>query len=318
MSNLYVLAGPQMGKVFELRDGANYIGRSSKDIQIEDPTVSREHLKITTIVGRYYVSDLKSRNRTFFNGNYLAPGLELEIKEGVPIAIGMTVLCIGHGCREEMVSFFDSIGLSSETGSESGIYQVHKERTNQKKLELLYRVSDVLGENLPVRETCNKILDHVFGFLKNIDRAIFIFIDPASREITETISKPEIIGAKTMSYLRDIVARVATDQKPLVISNAQTEKDALADTLKLLKVESVMCVPISAQSEVIGFLYVDSLERPFGFRLEDVSLFVDVSQRLGLALQYARIATEQSPSADAVESVTEEDRLNSNSSSDSS
>lgn len=73
MSNLYVIAGPQIGKVFELRDGANYIGRSAKDIQIEDRTVSREHVKITAKGGRFYVTDLKSQNRTFFNGNYLAP-----------------------------------------------------------------------------------------------------------------------------------------------------------------------------------------------------------------------------------------------------
>ena len=298
MTSLYVIAGPQIGKVFELRDGANYVGRSSKDIQIEDTTVSREHLKITARGGRYYVIDLKSRNRTFFNGNYLAPGLELEAKEGVPIAIGMTVLCIGHGCREEMVSFMDSIGLSRETGGESGIYQVHKERTNQKKLELLYRVSGVLEENLPARETCKKILEHIFDFLKNIDRGIFIFIDPDSGEITETISKPEHLGDKTMSYLRDIVARVATDKKPLVISNAHTEKDELAGTLKLLKVESVLCVPMSIQSEIVGFLYVDSLERPYGFRFEDVALFMDLSQRVSLAIQYARIATGQSTGVD--------------------
>jgi hypothetical protein len=303
MSNLYVLAGPQKGKVFVLRDGANHIGRSSKDIQIEDPTVSREHLKITTREGRYYVTDLKSRNRTFFNGNYLAPSLELEVKEGVPIAIGMTVLCIGHGCREEMLSFLDSIGLSSEKGSESGIYRVHKGGTNQKKLELLYRVSDVLEENLGVRETCKKILSHVFALLKNIDRGIFILIDPASREIKETISEPEILGDKTMSYLRDIVGRVMADGKPLVISDAQTEKDELADTLKLLKVESVMCVPMSTESEIVGFLYIDSLKRPYGFRFEDVALFMDVSQRVAHAIHYAGIAAGQSSGVDDVASA---------------
>jgi hypothetical protein len=306
MTDLYVLAGPQAGDVFELRDGANYIGRSARDIQIKDPTVSREHLKITTRGGRYYVSDLQSRNQTFFNGNYLAPGIELEVREGVPIAIGMTVLCIGLGCREATSSFLDAVGLSSETVSQSGIYQVYKEKTNQKKLELLYRVSDVLGENLPLRETCKKILKHVFDLLKNIDRCIFILIDPASREITETISVPEILGDKTMSYLRDIVGRVLADQKPLVISNARAEKDELAATLRLLKVESVMCVPMSAQSEIVGFLYIDSLERPYGFQFEDVALFIDVSQRVALAVHYAQKVAGPSTDADDVASARDQ------------
>ncbi|MCJ7596340.1 MAG: FHA domain-containing protein, partial [Desulfobacterales bacterium] len=65
MTTLYVLNGPQSGKSFDLKDGANYIGRSSRDIKIDDPTVSREHLKITAREGRYYVTDLKSRNGTF-------------------------------------------------------------------------------------------------------------------------------------------------------------------------------------------------------------------------------------------------------------
>lgn len=298
MSNLYVLGGPQAGKFFELREGANYIGRSSEHIQIEDPTVSRNHVKITVAKGRYYVTDLKSRNRTFCNGNYLAPGLEFELREGIPIAIGMTVLCVGEGCLEEM-AFLDSIGLSRETGEQSGIYQANGEKTNQRILELLYKVSDVLAENLPVTETCKKILDHLFDVLKNIDRGIFILVDPGTGEITETISKPEnIVGDIVMSYLKDIVRRVMAGGKPLVVSDAQTEKDDIVDTLKILQIQSVMCVPMSCKAETIGYLYVDSVERPYGFRSEDVALFMDLSQRIALAIQYMRMTTDQSPGAE--------------------
>ena len=294
MTTLYVLNGPQSGKSFELKDGANYIGRSSRDIKIDDPTVSRDHLKITAREGRYYVTDLKSRNGTFFSGNYLAPAVELEIREGVPIAMGMTVLCLGHGCLEEMTSFLDSVGLTRETGEQSGFYEVHKERTNQKKLELIYRVSDILGENLPVREACRKILDLVFDLLKKIDRAIFVLIDPVTREITETISRPDnVMDHMAMSYLRDTVRKVMDDGKPLVISNVETEKDRFADTLRVLKIESVMCVPMSADSAIQGFLYIDSIERPYGFRFEDVSLFTDLGQRIAQAIQYDRVASEQ-------------------------
>src|SRR4030042_1649736 len=79
MAKLYVLNGAQAGKSFELREGNNYVGRSSEDIHIKDPTVSREHLRITVRRGRYYLTDLGGRNRTFLDGNYLAPGLEYEV-----------------------------------------------------------------------------------------------------------------------------------------------------------------------------------------------------------------------------------------------
>ncbi|MGD2127480.1 MAG: FHA domain-containing protein, partial [Desulfobacteraceae bacterium] len=169
MGKLYVLNGPQAGELFALREGANYVGRSiDSDIRIQDETVSRKHLKITKKRNKYYLSDLRSRNRTFFDGNYLAPGLELEVKEGVPIAIGMSVICIGHGCSEEMILFLDSVGLTGETGEQSGIFEEHRDKTNQKKLELLYKVSDVLAQNLPATETCERILDHIFDLLKSI------------------------------------------------------------------------------------------------------------------------------------------------------
>jgi GAF domain-containing protein len=42
----------------------------------------------------------------------------------------------------------------------------------------------------------------------------------------------------------------------------------------------------------MGVLYVDSLERPFGFRREDLSLFVDLCQRTALAVEHERLAFE--------------------------
>ena len=115
MSKLYILNGPESGQCFELKEGSTYIGRSpDNDIQIMDKTVSRKHLKILKKESKYYITDLKSRNGTFFRGNYLAPGLELEIKEGVPVAIGMSVICLGEACKEQMTPFLDSIGLTKE------------------------------------------------------------------------------------------------------------------------------------------------------------------------------------------------------------
>jgi len=47
MTKLHILNGPKIGRSFELSDVATYVGRSlDNDIQIEDKTVSRKHLKI--------------------------------------------------------------------------------------------------------------------------------------------------------------------------------------------------------------------------------------------------------------------------------
>jgi hypothetical protein len=294
MAKLYVINGAQAGKSFELRDGNNYIGRSSEDILIKDPTVSREHLRITVRRGRYYLTDLGSRNRTFLDGNYLAPALECEVKEGIPIAVGLTVLSIESDGFEETTSYLSSMGIRWESEDTDRACSGQNQRSDQKKLEMLFRVSDVLGENLPVKATCRRVLDHILDLLVRIDRGVFVLIDPVTEEITETISKPDnIVGGLAMSYLRTIVRRVRTDGKPLVISNVRAEEDELAVILKTLKIESLLCVPMSSKSEILGFLYIDSLRTPYGFRLDDVSLFMDLCQRIALSIQYGRIACDR-------------------------
>ena len=108
MSKLHILNGPEPGRSYDLQEGITYIGRSlDNDIQIKDKTVSRRHLKILKRGNKYFITDLQSRNGTFFDGNLIAPGLELQAKAGMPIAIGMSVICLGEGCVEEMMPFLE-------------------------------------------------------------------------------------------------------------------------------------------------------------------------------------------------------------------
>jgi len=182
MTKMYILTGPEMGQVFELRDGPSYVGRSQdNDIQILDKTVSRRHLKLSRNGDRYFITDLGSQNGTFVNGLNITSGIEIEVRQGHPIALGMTVICLGEGCMDQVMPFLDSIELTKETGNQSGIFVQHGERTNQRKLELLYKVSYLLSEKTPLNVTLEKILDHIFDLLRRIDRGAFILIDPVIR-----------------------------------------------------------------------------------------------------------------------------------------
>ena len=45
-----------------------------------------------------------------------------------------------------------------------------------------------------------------------------------------------------------------------------------------------MCVPITGVDRVRGAIYIDSLERPYGFQKNDVALLQDISTRASLAM----------------------------------
>ena len=306
MARLYILNGPEIGRSFALEGNRVYVGRASdNDVQIADNTVSRKHLRIQRRGSRYFIADLGSRNGTFFNGSYIAPGLELEVKEGSPIVIGMSVICLGKGCIDEIMPFLDSIEMTRQRSEEnSGIFEVHRDRTNQRKLELLYKVSNTLSENLPLNERLEKTLSYIFQLLGRIDRGAFILVDPETETIADVVSssyKPD--DESPTLYCTDVVRRVIEERKPVVISNVRVvEGDELADTLKILRIESVMCLPLTSSSQIMGAMYFDSLGKTYGFSAEDVALFVDVGQRIAATIENARLTwdstmiTDQAPS----------------------
>jgi diguanylate cyclase (GGDEF)-like protein len=69
-ASLTLLRGPGVGTVFTLEQGETVLGRgSAADIVLDEPSVSREHARITLIgEGAYFIEDLGSTNGTFVCG----------------------------------------------------------------------------------------------------------------------------------------------------------------------------------------------------------------------------------------------------------
>jgi pSer/pThr/pTyr-binding forkhead associated (FHA) protein len=296
MSKLYVLNGPDIGQSFQLKEGANSVGRSlGNDISIQDRTVSRQHLRIVKRADAYFATDLGSQNGTFIGGNYLTPGVEVQVNEGVPIAIGMTVIGIGETSLSLMMPFLDSVGLTRETGNESGIFVAHKDKTNQKKLETLYKVSHVFEQKLALKDALEKVLDVVVELLVQVDTAAFILIDPSTTKVALFSHRSkELAGRPALKFSPQVVHRVFKGKKAVVISNSEREEveGELAETLKTNGISSVMCIPVISSSQVVGVIYLHTLKTPYGFRMEDVSLFEDIAQRTGGFIQYSQYVSE--------------------------
>ena len=188
----------------------------------------------------------------------------------------------------------DSIEIHREKPDESGIFLETRDMSNQKKLEVLYNISEILMENLPVTQTCEKILDKIFKFLKSIDRAAFFLVDPVTMETKKAIFRSnQSIKNSSSRYCEEVVARVVKGKRGVIISNSHdNEGDELAETLKILKIESVMCLPLLSSSRIIGAIYIDSVNTPYGFRKDDISLFNQMTQESAVAIEYAMMREE--------------------------
>jgi len=296
MTNLYVVNGSDEGRSFDLKGDTIYIGRSpDNDIQIKDRFVSRKHLRIFRKGSKYLIKDLESKNGTFINGKQIPSGVEFELKKGLTIAIGMSVICLDKESSEDVVSFLESIRLSRDISKEVGVSAKDRSMTAQKNMELIHKVSNVLMRSLNINEISEKILGYIFDLLKRIDRGAIILIDKKTGEISETITKfKSHINGSDMRYSPDVVDQVIENGKAVIVldSSADDEYD-LSDTLKILKIGSVMCVPLIIRSKIRGVIYVDSIEKPHGFRKEDLSLFKALSSRAAIAIENASIYSRE-------------------------
>lgn len=114
------LKGPMLGKLYPLKKGISLLGRSSKaDISIDDPGVSREHLKIKVGGEKAIVEDLGSTNGTFVNSNRIT---EHALESGDKIQVSpSTIFKLVISAESETV-FLDELYRMGVTDPVTNIY----------------------------------------------------------------------------------------------------------------------------------------------------------------------------------------------------
>ncbi len=89
--SLVVQQGPQPGQTFPLVDGTQTIGRApGNEIHIAEPTISKQHARLTVQSNGVFVQDLGSANGTFVNGQRITNATPL--KAGDTLQIGSSVV----------------------------------------------------------------------------------------------------------------------------------------------------------------------------------------------------------------------------------
>jgi len=290
MTKLDILNGSYKIQSFDLKNDEIYIGRASdNDIQIEDKTVSRNHLKLIRKENEYFIRDLKSKNGTFVNGEKISSGIEFEVNEGVPISIGKSVICLTEECLGDVQSVQDSMEIPKKLSEKDKGLLKTRPFTFQKNMELMYKVCNALMESLNIDEISGKILEYILDLFKRVDRGVIVLIDNETRAISKGISRTKDgrqVGG--MWYSLDIVHRVIEAGEAVIISDVYVEDgDGLSDTLKIMKIGSVMCVPFISTSQLWGVIYVDAVEKAHSFRRDDLDLLTAVSSPVALAIENA-------------------------------
>ena len=296
MVKLFVIDGPNKGQSWQLGKDILFLGRgSTNDIRLKDPSVSSRHLRIQRKDGSLFVVDLHSTNGTFLNGQKIAPGQLIEVEEGDLITVGATLISLDaeftlSGTLVHKVSR----GLKQlEKVEEVGLPK-DRPMTAMKNLELIFKVSNALMQSFDVQEILEIFMDALFDCLKRIERGAILLIEPGSNEVKEIIARSRVEGeTKHIRYSKSIVNRVISEGEPLVMADTSLAKETdLSDSIRSMKIRSVMCVPLISRAHVRGAIYVDSLTEPHGFRKDDLRLLTALATPAAIALENALIYSD--------------------------
>jgi len=79
----------------KLKEGEYIIGRDPAcQVVLPDPYVSRKHVRLFYRDGKWYVEDLGSRNGTYINGEDIRGRGAVEVKPGVEMILGLSVIVV--------------------------------------------------------------------------------------------------------------------------------------------------------------------------------------------------------------------------------
>ena len=94
---LIIAGGPDKGRIYELNDGEPIVlGREGDQVKLNDRKVSREHARLWSEGGQWYLEDLGSRHGTYRNHTKLETTQRAKLKDGDYLQIGNTVMVLGR------------------------------------------------------------------------------------------------------------------------------------------------------------------------------------------------------------------------------
>ena len=296
MKKLYVIDGPHRGNSFALNDGITTIGRShDNDICLSEIGVSRHHAKLVKKQGKIFILDMSSFQGVFIDGQKIEPGMEVEIKKGNRFLVGNSLLSLQKEATEEnLAEAFPSETQKTPFDTSESLLEKHESRDYAPTVGLLLRVSNIFAKSQDIPDVLQEVIDQIMNLLIRINRGAILLLDKDTGQLEEVVSKTRI-GPKAgplpkINYSRTIVDRVMEEGEPVMMSNTSLADEAdLSESLQVMNVMSVMCVPLKYEGETRGIIYVDSIGLPYGFRKEDLQLLGGLADTAAVAIQNAQL-----------------------------
>lgn len=303
---MFILLYTRDGQTFRhpLRPGDTVVGRAPVcDLPIDDPSISRRHVRFRVHGDHCLLTDLGGRNGTFLNGEQVT---EAEVKPGDALVLGRFPIRVDQGVGAPLVlsdqhSLIESAHTVVRRVDEDALSpgETRPSADPQRLLKLLAEIARQLVRWGPLPDILDRIVSVALDTIP-IERAFLLLVDDRTGEVVPRVVRSrDARPISDVSVSRTVVRRAIQERVAILACDARLDpKLANAQSLHAAHVRSFMCTPFWSQNRVIGVLYVDN---PYTTQLGAADL--DVLQALG---SYAAVAIEQ---ARLTERLIEEGRV---------
>jgi diguanylate cyclase (GGDEF)-like protein len=309
MIRVFIAKGPEQGRSFVLNVNTAQIGRGlANEVHLNDGSVSRKHARIFRDNDQYYIEDLESRNGTWINGHAIANGQRVQVREGVPIAVGNVLVSVGKKCSLKRLPDLYSIRIEPPGDDSLKPASLRDRRAkNKKELELIYDISVGLLGSLNLTELGEKVLEPIFACLKRIESGFVFLIEPESGKVKKIASRFREGNQKDPPrFSRSLVRRVVKEGKAVMMPNTAIENKAdISDSMEKIGIKSVICVPLVGKLGTKGAIYLQSVKVAHGFRKNDLLFLTGLSTPMAFAIENALLYTKSKQAEEKLQKASD-------------
>lgn len=157
-------------------------------------------------------------------------------------------------------------------------------------LSLLYRAAQSFNSSLDLNTVLENVLDEVVTATR-AERG-FIMLREAGGTLAFRVARQIDLGridSPDAQISHTVVRKVFTTGEPMLTYNAQEDETLQSESVVLLGLRSVLCVPLQARHETLGVIYVDNRWKSGVFSKDALNLLVAIANTAATAIENARL-----------------------------
>lgn len=159
------------------------------------------------------------------------------------------------------------------------------------RFSLLYRLSQTFNSSLDLNEVLNTVIDEVITIL-HAERGFVMLFGPDG---SQTFSVARGLDRTTIDQpqsqvSQSVVKKVTGEGQPILTSDAQSDaRFNMRESIMLLGLRSILCVPLKVKGEVKGVIYADNRFEAGIFTQADLELLHAIASIGAISIENARL-----------------------------